>query len=41
MIRAPGRDQLLPQIVTITPTAYETWKRCPREYLLSHLLANP
>ncbi|MDQ1534317.1 MAG: putative RecB family exonuclease [Actinomycetota bacterium] len=39
--RAAGRDQLLPQIVTITPTAYETWKRCPREYLLSHVLAVP
>jgi len=38
---APGRDRLLPQIVTITPTAYETWKRCPREYLLSHVLAVP
>jgi hypothetical protein len=39
--RASGRDRLLPQIVTLTPTAYETWKRCPREYLLSHVLAVP
>ena len=39
--RASGRDRLLPQIVTITPTAYETWKRCPREYLLTHVLGVP
>jgi hypothetical protein len=39
--RAPGRHRLLAQIVTITPTAYETWKRCPREYLLTHVLSVP
>jgi hypothetical protein len=39
--RAPGRERLLAQIVSLTPTAYETWKRCPREYLLTHLLALP
>jgi hypothetical protein len=39
--RATGRDRLLPQIVTLTPTAYDTWKRCPREYLLSHVLGVP
>ena len=39
--RAPDRGKLLADIVTLTPTAYETWKRCPREYLLSHLLSLP
>ncbi|MDQ1466403.1 MAG: putative RecB family exonuclease [Actinomycetota bacterium] len=39
--RAPGRGRLLADIVTVTPTAYETWKRCPREYLLNHVLAVP
>jgi hypothetical protein len=39
--RAPGRGRLLADIVTLTPTAYETWKRCPREYLLTHVLAVP
>jgi hypothetical protein len=39
--RAAGRSRLLANIVTITPTAYETWKRCGREYLLNHLLSVP
>ena len=38
---APDRWKLLPEIVTLTPTSYETWKRCPREFLLSHLLSVP
>ena len=39
--RADGRGRLLPDIVTVTPTAYETWRRCPREYLLNHVLSVP
>jgi PD-(D/E)XK nuclease superfamily len=39
--RAPDRGKLLADTVSITPTAYETWKRCPREFLLTHLLAVP
>ncbi|HEX4493039.1 MAG TPA: PD-(D/E)XK nuclease family protein [Acidimicrobiia bacterium] len=39
--RAAGRRKLLSDIVTITPTAYETWRRCPREFLLQHLLGVP
>jgi PD-(D/E)XK nuclease superfamily len=38
---APDRWKLLPEIVTLTPTSYETWRRCPREFLLSHLLSVP
>jgi hypothetical protein len=38
---APDRGKLLADIVTLTPSAYDTWKRCRREYLLSHLLAIP
>ncbi len=37
----PAIHRLLPQIVTLTPTGYEAWKRCPREYLLTHVLAVP
>jgi hypothetical protein len=39
--RAAGRRKLLADIVTITPTAYEAWKRCPREFLLTNLLGVP
>jgi len=39
--RARGRQRLLGEIVTITPTNYETWRRCPREFLLNHILFVP
>jgi PD-(D/E)XK nuclease superfamily protein len=31
----------LPDIVTITPTSFESWARCHRLFLLGHLLGTP
>jgi PD-(D/E)XK nuclease superfamily len=31
----------LPDIVTVTPTSFETWARCRRLFLLGHLLGVP
>lgn len=34
-------SRLLPDIISVTPSGYETWLRCPRAYLLSALLGLP
>lgn len=33
--------RLLGEILSVTPTAYEAWHRCPRLYALAHLLGIP
>lgn len=34
-------DRLLPDIVPMSATSLETWRRCPREYFNKHVLALP
>lgn len=36
-----SRDRLLPEVLGLTATAYDTWHRCPRRYLAAHLLGLP
>ena len=36
-----SRDRLLPEVLGLTATAYDAWRRCPRRYLAAHLLGLP
>ena len=34
-------DRLLPEVLTLSASALESWQRCPRLYLAAHVLRIP